>query len=185
MGSIYDVTIAAINNAAPADGFIDPKSSYSYMDTDGDAPNTLANAKAKMRANRRYKTLIMQVQYMMNAYVVSVSAPGATADTPATSLNVRFDIEKGDSSLVTEDENNAGVMLTGEAALKRLVARSLLVAETRNFEFFDPTVVPGRQIDGSANAGIARGPVINKETVGALAATIAAAEAAVTVTKVS
>jgi hypothetical protein len=184
MGSIYDVTIAAINNAAPSDGFIDPKTAYAYMDASGDAPDTLANATAKMRANRRYKNLVMKVQTMGNAYVLSTTSDG-TADTPPTSLTVRFQIEKDDTTLTTEDENDPGTRLTGAAAIKRWVARSMMVEETRNDELFDPTVVPGRDIDGDANAGISRGPVIKKETVGALTATIAEAEAAITVTKIS
>lgn len=187
MSNIYDVTIAAagLGGVAPADGFIDPKSSYSYMDTAGDAPNTAALGKAKMRANRRYKGLIMKVHEMCNAYVLQTTAPGATADTAPTSLTVRFEIEQGDQVLKTADEQNAGQWLTGAAALKRCVARALMREETRNNEYYDPTVVPGRDIDGADNAGIARGPVINIETVGALAASIATAEAAITVTKVS
>lgn len=182
--SIYDVTIAAILAAAPSDGFIDPKTSYSYMDTASDAPNNIANAKAKMRANRRYKQVIWQVQRMCNAYVNSVTCD-ATADLPATSITIRFEFEHGDDDLLIEDENNAGQWLSGALAIKRCVARAMTIAETRNIEYFDPTVVTGRQIDGQANAGIAHGPVINIETIGALTNSLSTAEAAVTVTKIS
>jgi hypothetical protein len=183
MGTIYDVTIAAINAAAPSDGFIDRKSSYGYMDTDADAPNTVDAAKAKMRANRRYKALIMQVHQMCNAYVLSVVAPGATADTPPTSLTVRFNIEHGDDSLIIEDELNPGDWLRGEDALKRCTARALLWSETRHNEHFDPTLIP-RVKDGETIPGVARGVVLNIETVGALADNLASAEAAITITKV-
>lgn len=186
--NVYDITIAAagLGGAAPADGFIDNKTSYGYMDTGGDAPDTLANAKAKMRANRRYKNLIMQIQAMTNCYVTTVTKTGGTADAAPTVITIRVEVEHGDEALKTYNiETAPTVLLTGAAALKRVAARSLLIAETRNIEVYDPTVVPGRMIDGAANAGQARGPVINIETIGALAANITAAEAAITVTKIS
>lgn len=188
MGNVYDITIAAagLGGAAPADGFIDNKTSYGYMDTSGDAPDTLANAKAKMRANRRFKNVIMQLHAMTNCYLVSVTKTGGTADTAPTQIVLRVDVEHGDDALKTFDiENAPTTLLTGAAALERCVARALIISETRNSEFYDPTVVAGRDIDGDANAGTARGTVLNIETIGALAANIAAAEAAITVVKVS
>lgn len=185
MGPIYDVAITALNAAAPADGFIDNKSSYNYMDISGDAPDSLANAKAKFRANRRYRNVVSAVQMMCNAYIVSTTAPGATADSPPTSITIRFQVEHDASVLSTPDETSPGTVLTGAAALKRCVARALIrESYIVRGDYYDPTVVAGRDIDGTDNAGRAKGAVIADETVGPLAANIAAAEAAITVTLV-
>lgn len=184
MGLIYDVAITALAGAAPADGFIDHRSSYYYMDTAQDAPNSLANAKAKFRANRRYKNVLNAVQSLGNLYVLSTTTAGANADTAATSITIRFQVEHSEV-ISTPDENNVGTTLTGAAALKRAVARGMIVSNNNiRGEYYDPTLQAGRDIDGADNAGQPSGVVIRDETVGACAANLAAAEAVITVTLV-
>lgn len=184
MGPIYDVVITTLAGAAPADGFIDPKSSYQYMDQDGDAPDSLAAAQAKFRANRRFKRLVNEVNGLGNAYLISAVTTGATADTAATSITIRFQIEHSFTPS-TPDESNPGTTLTGPAAIKRAVARALVLTETNvRCEYYDPTLQVGRDIDGDPNAGQPKGAVIRDETIGACAADLATAEAAITVTLV-
>lgn len=185
--SVYDITITAagLNSSAPADGFIDNKTVYSYMDTDNTAPSSLANAKAKMRANRRYTMLILQLTRMMSSMrVTQVTKTGGGANAPASVITIRIETDR-DDALVTADESNAGQFLNGTAALRRCAARALVVTESRNSEIFDPTVVVGRDIDGTDNPGIRRGTVFAVEDIGSLAANLTAAQAAIAVVKIS
>lgn len=181
MGTTYDISITAINNAAPADGFIDPTTAYTYMDRDGDSPATLAAAKAKFRANMRYLAVISQITQMCNFRVLSVTPTGADADTPPTTLTMQIEVEN-DGHVITEDEDNLGVYLTGAAAIERCVARAMISSKARAGDYYDPTATQGRDVDGAASTPLPKGIVSAKETIGALAADLATAEAAVTVT---
>lgn len=182
----YDITITAagLNSTAPSDGFIDPKSSYEYMSIDGDAPDNLTNALAKMRANRRYKLMALELDGMANFDVKSVTKTGGSADSAPSQIVIRVIFEEPDN-VATADENNPGQFLRGITAIKRTVARGLIATESRNCEVFDPTLVQGRQIDGVASTPRMRGPVIATQAIGPLAASLAAAEAAITVTAIS
>ena len=185
--SIYDVVIngASYTGAAPADGFIDQTTSYAYMAQGSAAPSNLANAKAKMRANRRFVNIQNSMQFMCNAYSTTVTATGAGPNTAASSITIRFTFEHGVSSLSTADENNPGTFLTGAAAIKRCAARAMIRNDVRTMEYYDPTVYTGRLLDGGANPGSPRSAVINSETIGPLAANLAAAEATITVNLIS
>jgi hypothetical protein len=187
--SVWDVTITAagLGGAAPADGFIDPKSTGQYIDQDATAPTTVANATAKGRANRRYREIVNAVAYWVNAGVTGFVVTGGDANSAPTSIKITF---SANQTLQTPDENNAGVTLTGAAAIKRAVARALMASDVaRKFEIYNPTSTGvNRQIDGAAPAGAqikAVGPQLIIAQVGALAANLTAAEAAITVAQVS
>uniref|UniRef100_UPI0019665F08 hypothetical protein n=1 Tax=Escherichia coli TaxID=562 RepID=UPI0019665F08 len=69
------------------------------------------------------------------------------------------------------------VTLTGEAAIRRMVAKALLNNTTSNTVVYDPTPVGG--VPAQYGESVAR------VTAGAIADSLAAAEAAITVTRVS
>lgn len=179
--STFDIVITpGAEPAAPADGFIDIKSSDSYI-KGGGMHATVAKARAKARAFRRYFKLIHQIENMATTSIVSATATGAAIDTAATDLKMRLAFNT--SALTTEDENNPGQLLTGAAALKRCVARALILSEDIRMEYFDPTQ-PSVVQNGVAVAGARIGPRFETQTVGAIAASLTAAEALVTVTLV-
>lgn len=181
----YQITIQAsgLGGAAPADGFIDNQNIKDYMAANGTPPASLANAKAKARAYARYKLLVISLcQFSSTAGPSSITATGATIDTAATAF--QFTVHMDDlSKLVTRDEQNAGQTLTGLAAIKRVVARSLIAAQmSYRFELYDPTLISERQTDGQATTQRPHTTSIIMDNVGALAASITAAETAITVT---
>jgi hypothetical protein len=186
MQSVYDVILNGASfgtRAAPGDGFIDPKSSYRYMDESATAPTNVEKSLSKARANRRYKNVIMQIHNMTNAYVDTMGASGGDANSPLGALSLRLIIEHGDSSLQTEDENNPGQHLRGADAIKRCIARAYCISEKRNIESYNPTETTYSQ-NGTSKKG-SYGVASNIADIGPLADNLASAEAAITVTKVS
>ncbi len=187
MTTIYDITISNSSftgNTSPNDGFIDPVSSYAYMDGDDDEePTTLANAIAKARANRRFKNVIMRLTSLTtNIFEVDRTLTGGDANTPHSSITFRFQINNT-GALRTPDENNVGQWLVGALALKRVVARALLINETYNMEVYDPTDVT--IVSNGADVTIPRGIILSTYEVGPVAANLAAAEGAITVTAIN
>ncbi len=186
MSNVYDVVIDGSGFSAlssPQDGFIDPTTIYQYMTQNGDAPTNLAAATAKARANKRFRNIILQVHFMCNAYVLALTPTGGDVDTPPSALTIRFEIEHGDGSLTTADESNAGQRLTGIAALKRCVARAMVMDQVRDTEIYDPTATT--IVQNGADVTIPRGIVSNITDIGPVAANLTAAAAAITVTKIS
>ena len=180
--SIYDINIAGVTAAAPADGFIDPKTVYAYTNVNAnDKPSSYANSLAKSRANRRAKNVVLGLQFYSGVQIVSVTAAGSpTASTAPTSIVYRISIDDINSVKV-DDENNAGQKLTGTAALERIVARALCKQETVLLDVLDPTTSTA---PGNTTQFARAGTRFNLETVGALYANVAAAEAGITVTLV-
>lgn len=184
MKSIYDIEIDATPfaaNTAPRNGFVDPKSIYQYMNEAQAKPSTLAIAEAKTRATRRFINLTTELNMLGNVYVRDIVCDGTLAAAP-TSITVTVEFESGDASLATLDELNAGVHLLGTAAIKRAVARMLTRTESKNLETFDPTAMT--IVSNGADVSVPRGIVSNIVTVGSVADDIAAAEAAITITKI-
>lgn len=185
MSSIYDIVIDGapfVANAAPREGLIDPKSIYQYM-SEGEAnPASLAIAEAKMRATRRFINTLSELSRMGNAYVRDVTCDATLATAP-TAITLRVEFEHGDAALHTVDEDNPETHLLGAAAIKRCVARAMTRVEDKQLETFDPTAMT--IVSNGADKTIPRGIVSNIAQVGAIADNLAAAEAAITVTKIS
>lgn len=180
----YDITITTLGGAAPADGFIDSKKLSQYM-TGSTVPASLASAKAKSRGYARYKHLVNCLcQFSALGGVISTTTAGATIDTAPGSIVLR--VRMGNlESMSTQDELNAGQVLVGLAALERIVARSLIAEHTPYvMELYDVTTMPVRDTDGSDTAAQDRGMTVISDSVGALAASLAAAEAAITIAAV-
>lgn len=184
--SVYRVLISAtgLGGAAPADGFIDATKMEQYLASGGTAP-TLPQTLAKKRANSRYEMLILSMQQPFNFSVSDIVATDASSVAPATAFQFDIRIERGDAVLETADEDNVGIVLTGSAALKRLVARGLMIGRTDRCEYVDPTSsnVPAGQ-DNAGAAGVRRGTVVTDLVVSALTASLTTAESKVTITAI-
>ena len=181
--SIYDITIAGVGGSAPSDGFIDYKTVYVYMNASNgsDAPSTLAKATAKARANRRHKSVVTSLINYGALTITTITATGSpNCDTAPSTMVYRLE---GDIARVsTPDEANSGQTLTGMAAVKRIVARALLKAETVGLEVFDPTTSTA---PGNSTLYNRTGPRFFEAVVGALYTVRATAEASITVALVS
>lgn len=181
LSTLYSVTIAGVNNAAPADGFIDPNTVENYMAA-GSAPTTFDQSTAKERANARFQFLQQQIQLEANVYLSNFVTPAGDAATPPTSFTFVAEIERGDDVLFTRDELNPGQDLTGIDALTRWIARALVESRTTIRMIYDPTkaTTPGNSTP-AARFGIREVPV----TIGALYSNLTNAEASITVTALS
>lgn len=185
LNTFYSVQINAISGPANSDGFIDPVRIQDYM-VSGAAPTTKDQSVTKERANSRFDMLVQNLSIAGNLYVNNATATGANAITAPTRLDFTVEVERGDSVLSTKDENNAGQTLTGAAAIKRYVARSLISRRDSDFaEYYDPTKNDAVVANGATVSASRMGNRIDKIVVGALANTIAEAEAVITVTKIN
>ncbi len=183
MSSIYDVVITGASGAAPNNGFIDPKTVYSYMENADSTPANYANSLAKSRANHRHKNLIGTLFDNPVMKIVSITPGGSpTSDVAPSNLTVRVEVD-GISVVTTRDENNSNAILTGVAAVKRIFARPLIRVSTAvGMEVYDPTQSGA---PGNTTQYARTGPRFVAETVGYVYSTLTAAEAAVSVTQVS
>jgi hypothetical protein len=178
----YDITISTLGGAAPADGFIDSQNTYAYMKANGTPPSSLPNAKAKSRAYARYKHIVFSLsQFCSLGGVIAVTPTGGDVNTAPSAIKLTVRMREP-AGLVTQDELNAGQTLTGLPAIKRVVARCCIAAQGNyTMEIYDPSTVNERATDGAATTARPKQSSIIMDTVGALAANIAAAEAAITV----
>lgn len=182
--STYDITIDNASfaaNTAPRDGFFDPVSTYTYMNTVDDAfPTNLAASAAKSKANDRYRKLVLALVSLGSAIELSRTLTGGDINAPHSSITLRF---RFNSSLVsTEDEVSGGEDLVNEDAIKRVVARVMTIERSRTIEVYDPTDIT--IINNGTEITIPRGITIGSYTIGNIAETIEEAEAAITVTAV-
>lgn len=180
MTTYYRVEIDAINEPTPSDGFIDHTKIETYMAA-GSVPSTFEKSMEKDRANERFLIVREQLHLIGNMYFSNIEAPDADADTPPTSFSFVIQVERGDESLATEDETSAGTWLTADDAIRRAVARALMVERTNNNDIYDPTetTAPGNNL-----AYPRRAARILNYMVGKLVDNLTDAEAAVTVTKI-
>jgi hypothetical protein len=181
INSLYTVTITPLAAASPRDGFIDSQSMSQYIAGGATAPTTLAQGEAKARANMRYTMLCQQLQLNANIYMEEVVGAGGNCTTAPTSFVFIANVERGDSVLTTADELNAGVFLTGAAALERLVARALIGSRTTNLSVYDGTLTAA---PGNAGTADRIGARVETVTIGQATTTIQLAEAAITVVKI-
>lgn len=180
MQTFYRVEIQGVTAPAPRDGFIDPNKIEQYM-AEGSVPTTYEQCEAKERANMRYETLIAKLQSFANIYVSDIATPGANAVSEPSSLAFTAAVERGDGALVTHDETTPGTYLAGESALRRAVARALVVGRIDFGETYDPTKSTGHN---NTNNVPRRGVRIARIEFGALANNLTAAEQLVTVTSI-
>lgn len=173
MSTYYRIDIAAagLGGAAPADGFIDNKTIEKYI-AEGSSPDGAGQTLAKERANIRYAFMIGTLGQMCNAYVSDIVATGGTAKAAPSTFSFTVAIEHNDGALTTANESSPGTYLSGVAALKRAIARSLLISRSTYSQYPDDV-----ETDGSERK-MHFDPVV----VGALTASLSTAEAAITVT---
>ena len=175
--SVYQVTITGNYGSAPNDGFIDPTTVYAYVNLGDGLPTDYPTSVAKSRANRRHKWVVLGVMGNSSLQIVEFNATGSpNCNTAPTTMVYQASSETIPATL---DENNAGVTLTGVAAVTRFFARCLIRSETLILEALDPTqgVVPGNSTPYART-----GPRFEIQTVGPVFASLAAAEAAITTT---
>jgi hypothetical protein len=184
LNTIYQVSIQNSFAAANATtGFIDDKELGYYM-AKGQQPNGLQAGLDKERGNLRFRNVVEKMQEMGTIYVANTVAVGGTANTAPSSFTMTLTVEHGDDSLITRDEANGNVEITGIPALKRCIARGLM--ETRlgwTTEVIDQTKSTGFRDGATANAIVRVGSRIMQIDVGALTNSVATAEAAITVTR--
>lgn len=182
----YSIVIATPGAlSAPQDGFIDDLNPEGYgvdpVDptanprATGNLPSTKLLSEAKERGNMRWEEVLIQCSYLIQpTRQYNVKAVGADEDTEASSMEFVLEYNRPEY-LATEDENNPGTILTGEDAVKRFVARALVIDSIRNRLVYNPdtaTTPAGTQVQG---------PIIERVTAGKIFANIATAEGSITV----
>lgn len=179
MSTIFDITITAINKAAPADGSIDCFKMEYYRGLPGASDgNNYANMTVRRKGHVRWHKIENQFSTLGNLYVSNKVAAGADTNTVPTSVAFRITAENGSASLYTYDENNAGQFLTGIPAIKRVISRALTTSLVANCEVWDPAKVAGTSV-------VIFGYRIVSVNTGALAASIAEAESNISITAVN
>lgn len=163
----YHITITNLTGAEPDNGFVDHQNPQDFSDF----PSTLDLSEAKERARMRYEEILRQLSLTHTiSRTMNIVATGSDEDTEATDFQITIQYDRPEY-IATEDEDNPGIILEGEDAVTRFVARALIVDIISNREIYDPTIVSGNPI----------GPAIRRITAGGPAADLATAEAAITV----
>ena len=177
----FRVSINSSTAAAPSDGFIDNTTPFGYLIKNDDGSlsgysSSNDNALMKVRGYVRYIKMLQQIEQPMNIYdVVDVVKTGADENTEASVFEMTLIFDREMDFMVTNDENNAGVTLTGADAIKRFIARALSGTYNEKIAYPNPSVTNGL-VYGPETVMVTTGPV------GGLA--LADAEALVTVTLV-
>lgn len=170
----YRIEITNLTGAEPKNGFIDDKKPEEYA-VDTNFPTTLAFSKAKERANMRWLLLIETLEERIAPIrIQNVVATGATEDAEATTFAFTITVDRPEY-LDTEDETSTPDRLQGADAVKRWVARSLIVDQKSNREIYNPEIVDT----------VVQGPIILELVAEAPAADLATAEGAITVTEIT
>ncbi len=178
---VYDISIASTGQTG--DGFIDYLSVYDYMNANpADIPTNLAASVKKSHALRRNKNVVLSIQFYSALAINSVTTTGSPS-TNAAPTTIVYRVE-GDKTLVTTpDETSPGTTLTGDAAIKRIVSRAMVKAETIGMDIYDPTTATA---PGNTTLWARTGPTFSASTVGALfSGSLTTAAAAITITTVS
>lgn len=137
---------------------------------------TLANNEAKMRGNSRWESLMKLLNFEANTLSVgSVVATGGTPDAAPSTISFTVAYQNI-SSVYTYDELNNNALIKGDAALTRMVARALVLSRIENRVIINP----GTDVTWHFTIG----DQVEKLTIGAIAANIAAANSAITVVHV-
>jgi hypothetical protein len=178
MTTMYDVTITAINKSSPADGSVDPFSIEYYRALPGASDgDTFANMTTRRKGHIRWSKIENQFSTLGNLYISNKVSTGGTTNAIPSSISFRITVEHGSDSLVTPDENNAGVMLLGALAIKRAIARALITSRVANYDVWDPAKV------ASTNVEVFGYRIVSVNTAAA-AASISESDGHVTITAV-
>jgi hypothetical protein len=165
--------------AAPSDGFVDNLNTLLYAAADGTYPTTLDLSRAKERANARWEEIMVQTQMILTPVMVTaIEKTGSpNADTaPATlAFTIMYDREPYVYTPNTENVPSGVETLTGEAAVKRMVARALMIEKSTNRDIYSPVMLDGNP----------QGLMYEDITTGALTTSLTDAEAAISVTRVT
>jgi hypothetical protein len=184
--TFYRVSIANATAAAPQNGFVDHTSVERYLaDAAAPAGFDAADSQAKERGNLRFENIMASLGVMATYRLSNIVATGATADTEANPFAFTVEFELGDDVLYALDELNSNAVMTGAAAIRRWVARGLMVGGTSGttvmFDYYDPTDVDLVGTTGTAPRGQRQVRLALRPPV----ANLTAAEALVTVTKIT
>ena len=180
----FRVVITGIaNGAAPANGGVDPKTPEEYG-ADSALPSTTALALEKERANMRWEEVLRQTSFEIQPVFLADVTTNADEDNPGTNVSFTLVYDKKEY-LRTEDELTPGTFLNGDPlretvsgnatdVIQRYVARALNADIIQNREIFDPDSLDNGNTDQYVEV-----------TADAPEASIAAAEAKITVTEIA
>lgn len=131
-------------------------------------PTDIENSISRVRANIRWESVLASLSefYTIN-YLGDFTAPGGSIDDSPTSVAFTVGIEGSFDEFSTLDnietvekngETSPGNVLTGENAIKRMIARALLGTHSMNRTGFNPDIHP--------KTGWSRGVYIDHFTAG-------------------
>lgn len=144
-------------------------------------PDNLTSSTNKNQANLRWQMVVNQLETVATPIFVGdyVATGNFNGNADVSTLTFTVGYEHVDQ-LSTADEYNAGVNLTGAAAIKRFVARGLAGFDTRNVRVFDPTLTPRGNVAVAVNSTL-----IQQATASAIAANVSVVEDNVSVSLIS
>lgn len=170
----FRIEVTNLTGAAPKNGFVDATKPEEYASTSA-FPSTLAASEAKERANMRWLQMIETIEERIAPIrIQNIVATGADENTEASTFAFTITVDRPEY-LDTEDELNAPTRLQGADAVKRWVAKSLMVTLRTNREIYNPTTIDS----------VVQGPIILELVAEAPAADLATAEGAITVTEIT
>ena len=109
----------------------------------GGYPTTLANSQAKERANMRWTQMIAELEAMATPNKFgNIVRSGNISNVEASTVTftVGYDQPGYVRTVARDDEPDAGTVFEGADAIKRAVARALVVSMISNRKVFDPTL---------------------------------------------
>lgn len=109
----------------------------------GGYPTTLADSQAKERANMRWTQMIAELEATATpnkfGNIIRVGNI-ANVETSSITFTVGYDQPGYVRTVARDDEPDAGTVFEGTAAIRRAVARALVVSMAGNRKVFDPTL---------------------------------------------
>jgi hypothetical protein len=109
----------------------------------GGYPTTLANSQAKERANMRWTQMIAELESMAtpNKFGNIVRTGNiSNVETSTVTFTVGYDQPGYVRTVARDEEPDAGTIFEGADAIRRAVARALVVSMISNRKVFDPTL---------------------------------------------
>lgn len=109
----------------------------------GGYPTTLANSQAKERANMRWTQMIAELESMATPNKFgNIVRTGNISNVQASTVTftVGYDQPGYVRTVARDDEPDAGTVFEGADAIRRAVARALVVSMISNRKVFDPTL---------------------------------------------
>lgn len=109
----------------------------------GGYPATLTASEAKERANMRWQQVINQLGLTLNtSFLGNIARTGNVANIAPNTVTFTVGYDRPDAlvTVATDDEPDAGAILRGADAIKRAVARGLVLNTSGNRKLMDPTI---------------------------------------------